>query len=213
MRHSVQEIKNLLVFQFSKYSGNDAFEIIEENLLSASPEKIPGWDFDKGSLEITFVVPDFQEVWQVAGREKRSGNWRFEAFSFIGAIELTSKQEQLLEQSFNTVWQDEEVERQGHRALEEALDRHYSKFNDDQLDLLNRINPTTPNGISFTPCRNAYASAQHWWIRAEMEAKEPDLHAILEAGRFTIPFMRKKLDSLKVHHSMVGFDDYMSGGI
>jgi len=209
MRHSVQEIKNLILAQVSKYAAIDAFGVIQENLLSASSEEIPGWNFDKASLEITFVIPKLREVWQVAGREKGRGTWRFEIFAFIGAIDLTSKQEKLLEKSFNTVWQDEEYEWQGNRALEESLDQHYSKFTNDQLELLNKINPTTPNGVSFTPCQNSNSNVLNWWIRAELEAKEPDLQAVLEAGRFTIPLMRKKLDDLKVHHSMVGFEDYL----
>lgn len=209
MGPSAQEMKSLLVSQFSQHFGNDSFEVVEENLLDASLEAIPGWGMQKARLEMTFVVPDSQEVWQFVGREKVAGVWRIEAFSFIGTIDLTFKQEQLLESSFNSVLQGSESDHQGDQALEAALDQHYSRFNSDQLELLNKLKPTSPNGVSFTPCQNSNASVLNWWIRAELETKEPDLDSIFQAGRFTTAFMREKLDSLKVAYSLVGFESYM----
>ena len=128
-----QEMKSPLVSQFSQHFGNDSFEVVEENSLDASLEAIPGWGMQKARLEMTFVVPDSEEVWQLVGREKVAGVWRIEAFSFIGTIDLTFKQEQLLESSYNYVLQGAESDHQGGQALEAALDQHYSRFNSDQL--------------------------------------------------------------------------------
>ena len=209
MGPSAKDMKSLLVSQFSQHFGIDSFEIIDENLLDASLEEIPGWGKQKARLEMTFVIPDSQEVWQIVGGEKVAGVWRIEAFSFIGTIDLTFRQEQLLESSFNAVWQGAESDHQGDQALEAALDQHYSRINSDQLELLNKLIPTSPNGVSFTPCQNSNASVLNWWIRAELEKQEPDLDSIFQAGRFTTAFMRKKLDSLKVAYSLVGFESYM----
>ena len=209
MTKPVETMKNLVELQFCKFAGGAGFIPIEENLMNATHDVVTGKEIYKGSVSMTFVIPETREVWQIIAILKNGDKWKCRVFSFIGSIELTLKQEQLLEKSFNTVWQDEEYEWQGNRALEESLDQHYSKFTNDQLELLNKINPTTPNGVSFTPCQNSNANVLNWWIRAELEAEEPDLEAVFQAGRFTTSFMRKKLDSLKVLHSLVGFQAYM----
>jgi hypothetical protein len=209
MTKSVQEMKDLVLFQFTRYVDSGEFIILEENLMNESHDLITGKEIDKGSVSMTFVIPETREVWQIIAILKNGDKWKCRVFSFLGSIELTPKQEQLLEKSFNTVWQDEEYEWQGNRALEESLDQHYSKFTSDQLELLNKINPTTPNGVSFTPCQNSNANVLNWWIRAELETEEPELEAVFQAGRFTTSFIRKELDSLKVMHALAGFEAYM----
>jgi hypothetical protein len=209
MTKSVQEMKDLVLYQFTKYVDSGEFIILEENLSSESHDLITGKEINKGSVSLTFVIPETREVWQIIAILKNGDKWKCRVFSFLGSIELTPKQEQLLEKSFNTVWQDQEYEWQGNRALEESLDQHYSKFTSDQLELLNKINPTTPNGVSFTPCQNSNANVLNWWIRAELETEEPELEAVFQAGRFTTSFIRKELDSLKVMHALAGFEAYM----
>ena len=209
MTKSVQEMKDLVLYQFTRYVDSGEFIILEENLMSESHDLITGKEINKGSVSLTFVIPETREVWQIIAILKNGDKWKCRVFSFLGSIELTPKQEQLLEKSFNTVWQDEEYEWQGNRALEESLDQHYSKFTSDQLELLNKINPTTPNGVSFTPCQNSNANVLNWWIRAELETEEPELEAVFQAGRFTTSFIRKELDSLKVMHALAGFETYM----
>ena len=209
MTKSVQEMKDLVLFQFTRYVDSGEFIILEENLMNESHDLITGKEIDKGSVSMTFIIPETREVWQIIAILKNGDKWKCRVFSFLGSIELTPKQEQLLEKSFNTVWQDEEYEWQGNRALEESLDQHYSKFTSDQLELLNKINPTTPNGVSFTPCQNSNANVLNWWIRAELETEEPELEAVFQAGRFTTSFIRKELDSLKVMHALAGFEAYM----
>ena len=209
MTKSVQEMKDLVLFQFTRYVDSGEFIILEENLMNESHDLITGKEIYKGSVSMTFVIPETREVWQIIAILKNGDKWKCRVFSFLGSIELTPKQEQLLEKSFNTVWQDEEYEWQGNRALEESLDQHYSKFTSDQLELLNKINPTTPNGVSFTPCQNSNANVLNWWIRAELETEEPELEAVFQAGRFTTSFIRKELDSLKVMHALAGFEAYM----
>ena len=209
MTKSVQEMKDLVLFQFTRYVDSGEFIILEENLMNESHDLITGKEIYKGSVSMTFVIPETREVWQIIAILKNGDKWKCRVFSFLGSIELTPKQEQLLEKSFNTVWQDEEYEWQGNRALEESLDQHYSKFTSDQLELLNKINPTTPNGVSLTPCQNSNANVLNWWIRAELETEEPELEAVFQAGRFTTSFIRKELDSLKVMHALAGFEAYM----
>ena len=211
MSHSVEDMKRLITTQFATHAGTSVFKSIHENIQTTSFDMISRVETPRPSVDITFVIPESREIWQIVALGVGSGKWKCEAYAFIGSIELTTKQEQTLEKSFNTVWQDAPSDRDSENDLEESLSKNYSLFNKEQLELLMKINPVTPNGVSFTPCQNSNANIRNWWIRAELEAKDIDLEAVFKAGRTSIASMRKKLDSLKLEYSMEGFEYYMQG--
>ena len=201
MHSSSSDLRDRLYSQFQDYTGNSGFKVARE-------------DLQETRVDITFLYPKHREVWHVIASRTNHSEWDCQAYSFIGEMELTAEEEGRLEEAYQSVWQGAVTKPHGEQLLEEALDKLYGEFFDAQLALLRRINPPSPNGVTFSPCMNNTSTSNQlrWWIRAHLQSAQPDLEAIFTAGQSSTASIRGKLERLGIKHSLVGFEYAISDG-
>lgn len=91
--------------------------------------------------------------------------------------------------------------------LDEANMILSSKFSDNQLELLERINPTSSTGVALRVCKNHHDSfcQEKWWLRANLVSEVPDFGPSLKGCETSVMSIRDTQDAQKIVYSLRAF--------
>jgi hypothetical protein len=202
MGASSMEVRNKFLSQFENFAGSKAFHLVRDALYEST-------------VDMTVILPGKSAIWQVRASLLSSGKWSCQVFSFLGRAELTTTQEAKLENAHAQAWEEAISKPHGEELIQEVDENLYSEFLSEQLSILSRKNPTTSNGVSFSPCQNPFDTfnEKRWWIRADLSDEQPNLEPTLIAGEAVTNDIRSSVQIMRHQFSLGGFGFMLSSGL
>lgn len=199
MSASSIELRNNFLSQFEEFAGSKGFHLVRDALYEST-------------VDITVILPRKTAIWQIRASLVSSGKWSCQVFSFLGRAELTSTQEAKLENAHAQAWEEAASKPHGEQLIQEVDENLYSEFLSEQLSTLSRNNPTSSNGVTFSPCQNPFDTfdEKRWWIRADLSDEQPNLGPTLIAGEAVTNDIRSSVQILRHQYSLGGFGFMLS---